>query len=89
VEKIETHLAVLQKMDWAAIKSFPVQTQMTALETELNILASVLNQHKNALHQRHHKDSVEARTSSAAAPTLHCIQQSDVSMVLNDGESYP
>ena len=49
MEKIVTHLAVLQKMDWSAFQVFPVKKQMKALATELTSLKYVLIKHKNEL----------------------------------------
>jgi hypothetical protein len=84
VEKIVTHLAVLDKMDWSAFQAFPVKKQMKALSTELSSLKDVMIKHKNELQQRHSNGSIEGRISSE---NLRCIRQSEVSMELGDGDS--
>jgi hypothetical protein len=59
VEKIVTHLAMLEKMDWSAFQVFPVKKQMKTLTTKLHSLEDVMMKHKNELQQWHSNISIE------------------------------
>lgn len=57
---------------------------MKALATGLITLEDVLNDYKTDLQQQHSKGSIECQFSSGK---LSCIQQSEASMKLGDGDS--
>ena len=78
---------MLQGTKWTAFSPFPVRIQIKAIVNELNILEDVLNNHKTDLRRQHGNDSTVLEEGRPSSLLLRCIQQSDVSMAIGDGDS--